>query len=662
MEENLLAPATAADSRRPLWDSSPRQSMSMPPSAQAAPIGRVTSTPAVDVVHVLAHVGTVEGVEEYTAPGVVHVDDRDNVVTALLDNARRDPDHASLATREGDEFVDVSTAEFVRRVRQLAAGLIAIGISPGDRVCIFMKTRIEFTLLDYAIWFAGATTVTVYETSSPHEVEWIVGNSEAVALFCGSDELQRRYGEVAERLPACKHVFVATGGGLDDMVAAGAAIDQAEVDARIAGITHADPATLVYTSGTTGLPKGCVISHGSLIWEVRQVVSRMDTIFRPDGSTLMFLPLAHILARVVQVGCVTRGVKIGFSTGTAQLVPELGMLKPTWVFSVPRVFEKVFNTAQAKAGTGLQRKIFDRAYDVAIDFSKQSVTGPVKWHTRAEHALYAKLVYGKLKAAFGGNLDFAISGGAPLGARLGHFFHGAGVLVLEGYGLTETTAAATLNTPDDFRIGSVGRPIPGVSVKIADDGEVLLKGGMVFDGYWKNAQATAEVLLEDGWFASGDIGEIDDDGFLAITGRKKELIVTAGGKNVAPLVLEDAVRAHPLVSQVMVIGDQRPFIAAIVTLDLEELTRWAEHRGAHASAPGELLRELLADDSGALLAEVSTAIEDANALVSRAESIREFRILPSDFTIESGELTPTMKMKRNVIARNRSAAIADIYR
>jgi len=599
--------------------------------------------------------------KEYTAPDAVHIDEGDNVVAALLENARRDPDHAALATRQGDEFVDVSTGEFVRRVRELAAGLIALGISPGDRVCIFMKTRIEFTLLDYAIWFVGATTVTVYETSSPHEVEWIVGNSEAVALFCGSAELKRRYDEVADRLPACERAFVVDGGGLDAVVTAGADIDPAEVDARIGGITHADPATLVYTSGTTGQPKGCVISHGSLIWEVRQVVSRMDTIFTPDGSTLMFLPLAHILARVVQVGCVTRGVKIGFSTGIAQLVPEMGMLKPTWVFAVPRVFEKVFNTAQGKAGSGLQRKIFDRAVDVAVDFSKQSIAGSIKWHTRAEHAIYGTLVYGKLKAAFGGDLDFAISGGAPLGARLGHFFHGAGVLVLEGYGLTETTAAATLNTPDAFRIGTVGQPIPGASAKIADDGEILLKGGMVFDGYWKNPDATAEVLLEDGWFATGDIGEIDADGFLAITGRKKELIVTAGGKNVAPVVLEDAVRAHPLVSQVMVVGDEKPFIAAIVTLDVEELTKWAEQHGAHASAPGELLREMLDDDSGALNAEVSAAIESANALVSRAESIREFRILVSDFTIESGELTPTLKMKRSVIAAKRSAAIDDIY-
>ena len=598
---------------------------------------------------------------EFIAPGGVTVDPDDNVVAALLANAAASPEHAALAYRKGDEFVDVSTREFVDRVRALAAGLIGLGVQPGDRVSIFMKSRIEFTLLDYAIWFAGATTVTIYETSSALEVEWIVGNSESVVLVCGNDELKGRFDNVADQLGSVRQVFVADGGGLDELVDAGAAVDQAQVDQRIASITHSDTATLVYTSGTTGRPKGCVISHGSMIWEVRQVLSKTGTLFTSEGSTLMFLPLAHILARVVQVACVTRGVKVNFSTGIASLVPELGMTKPSWVFAVPRVFEKVFNTAQGRA-SGVQRKVFDRSVDVAVEWSQQTIDGNVKWHTKLEHSLYQRLVYGKLKAAFGGNLDFAISGGAPLGERLGHFFHGAGVLVLEGYGLTETTAAATLNTPDEFKIGTVGKPIPGSGARIADDGEILLKGGMVFDGYWKNEEASAEVLLEDGWFATGDIGEIDDDGYVSITGRKKELIVTAGGKNVAPAVLEEAVRAHALVSQVMVVGDEKPFIGALVTLDAEELTKWADASGAYSSAPGELTREMVEDDSGALRSEISTAIDDANSLVSRAESIREFRILVDDFTIESGELTPTLKMKRTVISERRASVIASIYR
>ncbi|MDH3705880.1 MAG: long-chain fatty acid--CoA ligase [Acidimicrobiia bacterium] len=599
--------------------------------------------------------------QEYTAPGVVTVGDDDNVASALLTNARRSPTHPALAYRVGDAFVDVSTADFVARVRALAAGLVALGIEPGDRVCIFMKTRIEFTYLDYAVWFAGATTVTIYETSSADQVEWIVGDSGSKALFCGNDELRARFDEVADRLPDCAHVYVADTGGLDELARAGDGVDGAEIDARIAAISHDDLATLVYTSGTTGRPKGCQLTHGNLIWEVRQVVSRMEHLFTPDGSTLMFLPLAHILARVVQVGCVTRGVRIGYSSGIAQLVPELGMFKPTWVFAVPRVFEKVYNTAQGKAGDGVQRTIFDRATDVAIEYSRQRTAGSMKLTTRVEHALYNTLVYGKLKAAFGGRLQFAISGGAPLGERLGHFFAGAGVLVLEGYGLTETTAAATVNTPGDYRIGTVGRPIPGASVGIADDGEVLLRGGMIFRGYWNNPAATADVMLDDSWFATGDIGELDDQGYLRITGRKKELIVTAAGKNVAPAVLEDAVRAHPLVSQVLVVGDQKPFIAALVTLDVEELAKWAETTGAHASAPGELARELLDDEGDVLRDEVARAIDDANARVSRAESIREFRILSRDFTIESGELTPTMKLKRTVVMANHEAEIVSIY-
>jgi long-chain acyl-CoA synthetase len=599
--------------------------------------------------------------KQYDAPVLVELTPEDNAVAGLLANARTSPDHVALAHRVDDGFVDVSTADFVATVRELAAGLIGLGVGPGDRVALFMRTRVEFTYLDYAIWAAGATTVTIYETSSSDQVEWIVGDSGAVVLFCGNTELKGRFDEVAGNLPSCKEVFVLDDGGMDHLREAGRSVESSVVDERIAGITHDDVATLVYTSGTTGRPKGCAVTHGNLIAEVRQVVAKMDHLFTPDGSTLMFLPLAHILARVVQVACVTRGVKIGYSTGIAQLVPELGMVKPTWVFAVPRVFEKVFNTAQGKAGQGLQRKIFDRATDVAVAYSRQSIAGSVTLLTRTEHALYDRLVYSKLRAAFGGKLAFAISGGAPLGERLGHFFHGAGVLVLEGYGLTETTAAATLNTPEEFKIGTVGKPIPGASVKIAEDGEILIKGDMVFRGYWNNDAATSEALIGDGWLASGDIGEIDEEGYVRITGRKKELIVTAAGKNVAPAALEDVVRAHPLVSQALVVGDQQPFIAALVTLDIEELAKWAEANGAQASAPGELARELLEDDRAALRGEIATAIDNANAKVSRAESIREFRILAADFTIESGELTPTLKMKRNVVKANQADAIAEIY-
>jgi len=598
---------------------------------------------------------------EFTTPDAVEIAEGDNVIAALLGNAKIAPNRPALAYRDGDKFIDVSTAEFASTVRELAAGLIGLGIEPGDRVCIFMKTRIEFTYADYAIWCAGATAVTIYETSSAEQVEWIVSDSGAVAIICGNADLRSRFESISERTPDCRHVFTVGEGAMDALRENAVDVDQSAVDERLAGIRHSDLAALVYTSGTTGQPKGCMITHGNFIFEVRQVVGMMDQLFNAGGSTLMFLPLAHILARVVQVGCVTRGVKIGYSSGLAQLVPELSMFNPGWVFAVPRVFEKFYNTAQSKAGDGMQRKVFDRAVDVAVRYSRESAAGNVGLSTKLQHAVFDKLVYAKLRAAFGGQLKYAISGGAPLGERLGHFFNGAGVLILEGYGLTETTAAATINTPHAFKIGTVGRPIPGSSAKIAEDGEVLLRGGMVFDGYWHNESATVETLIGDGWFASGDIGKIDDDGYLSITGRKKELIVTAAGKNVAPAVLEDFVRAHPLVSQVMVVGDQQPFIAAVVTLDAEELTKWADSVGAHSSAPSELIRELLDDDNDALRAEIQTAIDDANAQVSRAESIREFRILSSDFTIESGELTPTMKLKRTTVMQNHATVIQEIY-
>jgi long-chain acyl-CoA synthetase len=386
----------------------------------------------------------------------------------------------------------------------------------------------------------------------------------------------------------------------------------------------------------------------------------MGDLFVPGSSTLMFLPLCHILARVVQVGCVTEGVVIGYSTGIQNLVEELGMFPPTWVFAVPRVFEKVYNSAQAKAGSGLQAAIFKRASDVAVEFSKQSRQGEVGWLLANEHKLYDKLVYGKIRTAMGGNLKFAISGGAPLAERLGHFFDGIGITILEGYGLTETTAAATVNTPEEMKIGTVGRAIPGSSVQIdQDDGEILLKGRHIFAGYWHNEAATAEVLGDDGWFHTGDIGELDSEGFLRITGRKKDLIVTAGGKNVAPAVLEDRLRAHRLVSRAVVIGDNRPFIAALITIDGEELPKWAHEKEKHTSDPADLMAELVEDPD--LTATILAADNDANRAVSRAESIRTFRLLPRQFSIDTGELTPTLKVRRGIVLDMYAGYVDEVY-
>jgi long-chain acyl-CoA synthetase len=586
--------------------------------------------------------------KEYTSPGAATIAPDDNVVAALFDNAAKHPDRVALSHRSDDRFVDVTAAELAQTVRELAAGLISLGLEPGSRVCLFMPARIEFTYLDYAILAAGCATVTIYETSSADQVEWIIGDSGAVTVICGGKAQRAQYDDVAKNLPHCHTVMVVDDGAIEDLRRRGQSVDPAEVDRRIAGIEHDDLVTLVYTSGTTGRPKGCALTHYNLIWDTRQALVAAGDVLDENSSTLMFLPLAHILARLLQVACVTRGVRIGYISSVARLVPEMQEFKPTFLVAVPRIFEKVFNTAQSGASKGVKKRIFNQAAKVAIDYSNQATRGSVGKTTELQHKLFSRLVYSKLGHAFGGNLRFALSGGAPLGERLGHFFHGAGVLVLEGYGLTETTGGATLNTPQAFKIGTVGRPVPGSSVRIADDGEVLLKGGHIFRGYWQNPQATAEVLGDDGWFATGDIGELDDDGYLSITGRKKDLIVTAGGKNVAPAVLEDLVRANVLISQCVVVGDAKPFIAALVTLDVEEVPKWE----AGVSGDGA---------QTALHGEVQKAIDAANMVVSHAEAIKAFRILPDDFTVERGELTPSMKVRRPVVMEHYAMVIAEIY-
>jgi long-chain acyl-CoA synthetase len=592
--------------------------------------------------------------QEFTTPGAVTVPADDNVVTALLANAARDPQRAALAYRSGDRFVDVSTAELVTTVRELAAGLISLGLGPGSRVCVFMPARIEFTYLDYAIWAAGCATVTIYETSSADQVEWIAGDSGAVAMICGSQDQRVIVDAVAERLPEMRHVHVVDDGAIAELTRLGRQIAQHEVDRRIAAIRHDDLGTLVYTSGTTGRPKGCALTHGNLIWDARQAAAALTDVLDDTSSTLAFLPLAHILARVVQVACVTERVKIGYASGFDRLMPELQDFKPTFIVAVPRVFEKVFNTAQSGAATGLKKRIFARAVAVAIEHSEQSAAGTVSRRLAVEHSVFGRLVYAKLRDAFGGSLRTVLSGGAPLGERLGHFFRGAGMVVLEGYGLTETTGGATVNTPSHVSIGSVGRPLPGASVRIADDGEVLLTGGHIFREYWHNQSATADALSPDGWLSTGDIGELDASGFLRITGRKKDLIVTAGGKNVAPAVLEDLVRADRLISQCVVVGDARPFIACLVTLDAEELPAFAKEHDVRTGT--DVTTDPAVHDA------VQRAIDRANAAVSHAESIKTFRILPDDFTVERGELTQSMKVRRPQVLENHADVIDEIYR
>ncbi|MFV1970070.1 MAG: long-chain fatty acid--CoA ligase [Acidimicrobiia bacterium] len=591
----------------------------------------------------------------YTTPGASQVDPQLNAVQQLIKRAEEAPDHPALAYRDGDVFLDVSTAEMWTTVRELAAGLVASGVGKGDRVALHSGTRIEFTYFDYAIWAAGAATTTIYETSSAEQVQWILSDSGCVALISENADTYAVYEEVADSLPACERVFVIEDGAVGTLRAMATDETLAEVDRRVAAIQHSDLATLVYTSGTTGMPKGCALTHHNFAWEYTQLDGSVAELLGEGNRTLMFLPLAHIFARVVQAAAVSSGATIGYSSGIPNLLEELPMFKPTFVFSVPRVFEKIYNGAKQKAEADGKGKIFDKAVGVAIAYSQGIQRGKITVGGKLAHSVFDKVVYSKIRALFGGDIRYAISGGAPLGARLGHFFRGVGVTILEGYGLTETTAGATLNTPRSIKIGTVGRPIQGVSIRIADDGEILINGGHVFSGYWNNESATQEVFTEDGWFRSGDLGVLDDEGFLSITGRKKEIIVTAAGKNVAPAVLEDRMRSNPLVSQVMVVGDAKPFIAALVTLDADAIGPWMAARGLDDVSAAELAQNT------DVIAEVQDAVDYANKAVSRAEAIKTFRVLPQDLSIEGGELTPTLKVKRSVVASKYAGVIEEIY-
>jgi long-chain acyl-CoA synthetase len=592
--------------------------------------------------------------QEYTSPGELPIAPEENLTQSLFQAVENEPNRPLVAHRVGDRFVEWSTRQFVDEALAVAKGLMGLGVEKGQSVCIYASTRLEWTVLDYAIWLAGGITVPIYETSSSDQVEWIAGNSEAVAIFVENDELKGAYDAVSDKLPGVKNAFVIDGGGIEEIKGHGSDITDEQVRERADSVHADDVATIVYTSGTTGRPKGCVISHGNFVWVCTQVEGAASDFFQPGERTLLFLPLAHIFARMIQVSCIRAGVVLGFSTGIPQLVEELGIYKPTFLLAVPRVFEKVFNGAQQKAHADGKGKIFDKAASVAVEFSRESTSGNVGLKTKLLHGLFDKLVYGKLRAAMGGDVRYAVSGGAALGERLGHFFNGIGVTILEGYGLTETTAPATMNRPDAFKIGTVGKPLPGCSIKIADDGEVLIKGGNVFQEYYKNEEATKESLTGDGWYHSGDLGSLDGEGYLRIVGRKKEIIITAGGKNVAPAMTEDLIRAHRLISQVMVVGDNQPFIAALVALDSEALPDWQEEHGK----TGKSIAELAEDED--IKAEVQKAIDEANKAVSKAESIRAFRILPEDFEVGE-ELTPSMKVKRPVVADKYSDVIDEIY-
>ncbi|MEH0844102.1 AMP-dependent synthetase/ligase [Micromonospora sp. CPCC 205711] len=599
---------------------------------------------------------------EFSVPPIVTVGDAANLTDPVWDNAEVAPDAVQFVrptlTAEGRVWTDVTCRQFRDEVVAVARGLVAAGIAPGDRVALMSCTRYEWTLLDYAIWAAGAVTVPIYETSSAEQAAWILADSGAVAAVVESNAHATLVAGVRDRLPELRQVWQIDLGGVDEIVAGGDAVDPTEIQRRRKAVTANDIATIIYTSGTTGRPKGCVLTHRNMYADIANAVPVLPNLFRPGASTLLFLPLAHAFARLIQIGVVQARATMAHCSDTKNLVGELQEFKPTFVLSVPRVFEKVYNGARQKAEAEGKGKIFDRAEQVAIAYSEalETSAGP-GLALRTQHAFFDKLVYRKLRAALGGRCRDAISGGAPLGARLGHFFRGIGVTICEGYGLTETSPAAAANLPTGTKIGTVGRPLPGVTIRLDDDGEILISGDLVFQGYWNNEAATAEALTADGWFRTGDLGHLDDDGFLTITGRKKEIIVTAGGKNVAPAVLEDQVRAHPLVSQCVVVGDRQPFIAALVTVDEEALPKWLAAHGR----PEDTLADQLRDDE-ALRAEIQGAIDQANQAVSKAEAIKVFRILPHDFTEATGELTPSLKVKRQVVHKTYASEIADIYR
>jgi len=595
-------------------------------------------------------------VREFSVPAITEVGPHEAIPDLLAKNVAEVGAETGFRVQRGGQWQDVTWKEFGDQVSGVAKGLIASGVAAGDRVALQAKTRYEWAVIDFAIWTAGAVTVPIYETSSADQVAWILSDSGATAIIVEKEEHAAAVESVRDQAPDLRSVHVIEDDAVGTLTQAGKDVPDSEPEARRASLNADSLATLIYTSGTTGRPKGCELTHGNFLFEIGNGMSLLGRFLNKEGSLLLFIPLAHVLARVIHVGAVKTRTVVGHTPDVKNLVDDLGAFKPTFVLAVPRVFEKVFNTAKGKAEAAGKGKIFDKAAQVAIDWSRAQDTGNPGLVLRAQHALFDRLVYGKLRAALGGRCLGAISGGAPLGERLGHFYRGIGVTVYEGYGLTETTAAASVNHDEALRIGTVGRPLPGVEFRIADDGEVLIRGGIVMRGYWKNEHATKEAIDGEGWFRTGDLGELDGDGFLKITGRKKEILVTAGGKNVAPAVLEDRLRAHRLVSQCIVVGDQRPFIAALVTLDEEALPGWLDSKGKDSGLKAERLR-----DDPDLLAELDAAVKDANKAVSQAEAIKKFRVLGTDFTEDNGMLTPSLKLKRAVVMKEFDAEVEALY-
>ncbi len=578
-----------------------------------------------------------------------------NLTNLIAERAWFEPERITMSRPLGEGWQPVTAREVEEEIRATAKGLIAAGIQIGDRVAIMARTRYEWTILDFATWFAGAVVVPIFDTSSAEQIDWILNDSHSVGIIVETPALREL---VATVLPShTKNVWTMTDDVLALLREAGKNIGDDEIDRRRNLLLPSTLATLIYTSGTTGKPKGVQLTHGNFLAECGNVVQGASDLFlKPGGSTLLFLPVAHVFGRMVQIGSISAGLHMAHCGDPVGRLPmDLASFKPTFILAVPRIFEKIYNGAEARAEAAGKGKIFRKAAAVAIAYSEALDKKAISPMLKIKHGLFDKLVFSKIRAGMGGRVEAAISGGAPLGTRLGHFYRGAGITVLEGYGLTETTAGATLNLYGAHRVGSVGRPIPGTSIKIADDGEVLIRGAIVMEGYWKNEAANAEAFDSERWFKTGDLGKLDEQGFLYIVGRKKEIIVTAGGKNVAPAVLEDRLRAHPLVSQCMVVGDNQPFIAALITIDQDALKAWVVNH----KKDGASIIDLVNDPD--LIAVIQTAVDDSNKAVSRAESIRKFTILPIDFTIAAGHLTPKFSIKRHVIAKEFAKEIDALF-
>nr|WP_233613647.1 AMP-dependent synthetase/ligase [Leucobacter edaphi] len=567
------------------------------------------------------------------------------------------PDRAIFAVPDGQGWADITATEFRRQVIELAKGFAAAGIEPGERVAFMCKTSYEWTLVDFALHYAGAVMVPVYETSSPLQIHWIVENSGARAMLTETKDHADRFEELRQEAKNVTLSWRMDEGALAELRALGADVSDEEIERRRNIAVGSDIATLIYTSGSTGRPKGCVLTHSNFVDLARNAAGALsEVVQQPGSSTLLFVTLAHVFARFISVLAVHSGVRVGHQADTTQLLPALGTFRPTFLLAVPRVFEKVYNSAEQSTEADGKGKIFRAAARVAVQHSEALDAGKVPFMLGIKFKLFDKLVYAKLREKLGGRVKYAVSGSAPLSHYLGHFYRSLGVKILEGYGLTETTAPVSVNLPDKFKIGTVGPALPGHTIRIAEDGEIEVKGIDVFKEYWENPEATKAVFTEDGFFKTGDLGSLDADGYLTITGRKKEIIVTAGGKNVSPAALEDPIRANTIISQVVVVGDQKPFIAALVTLDTEMLPAWLNNAGED---PNMSIEE--ASRNPKVLAEVQSAIDEGNKYVSRAESIRKFVILPTDFFEANGHLTPKMSIKRDNILRDFAGEIAAIY-